>query len=107
MDSCFRRSDIGLAMTERLDKHILKNGMVLLGEPMEEARSVAFGFMLPGGAARLPDGCCGAGSVITDWIFRGAGDRNSRKLGDALDGLGLPGNAIADNNQMFHCILYS
>ena len=76
-------------MTERLDKHILRNGMVLLGEPMEEARSVAFGFMLPGGAARLPDGCCGAGSVITDWIFRGAGDRNSRKLGDALDGLGL------------------
>ncbi len=76
-------------MTEKLDKHILKNGMVLLGEPMEEARSVAFGFMLPAGAARLPDGCCGAGSVITDWIFRGAGDRNSRKLGDALDGLGL------------------
>ncbi|HIJ52976.1 MAG TPA: insulinase family protein [Planctomycetes bacterium] len=76
-------------MTERLDKHILKNGMVLLGEPMEAVRSVAFGFMLPGGAARLPDGCCGAGSIITDWIFRGAGDRNSRKLGDALDGLGL------------------
>ena len=76
-------------MTERLDKHILKNGMVLLGEPMEAVESVAFGFMLPGGAARLPDGCCGAGSVITDWIFRGAGDRNSRKLGDALDGLGL------------------
>ncbi len=76
-------------MTERLDTHILKNGMVLLGEPMEAVRSVAFGFMLPGGAARLPDGCCGAGSIITDWIFRGAGDRNSRKLGDALDGLGL------------------
>jgi len=76
-------------MTERLDKHILKNGMVLLGEPMEAVESVAFGFTLPGGAARLPDGCCGAGSVIIDWIFRGAGDRNSRKLGDALDGLGL------------------
>jgi len=76
-------------MTERLDTHILKNGMVLLGEPMEAVESVAFGFMLPGGAARLPDGCCGAGSIITDWIFRGAGDRNSRKLGDALDGLGL------------------
>ncbi len=76
-------------MTERLDKHILKNGMVLLGEPMEAVESVAFVCMLPGGAARLPDGCCGAGSVIDDWIFRGAGDRNSRQLGDALDGLGL------------------
>lgn len=76
-------------MTERLDKHILKNGMVLLGEPMEGVRSVAFDFMLPAGASRLPEGCCGAGTVIADWIFRGAGVRNSRELGDALDGLGL------------------
>ncbi|MDH4239127.1 MAG: insulinase family protein, partial [Phycisphaerae bacterium] len=76
-------------MTERIDTHILKNGMVVVGEPIEGVESVAFGFMLPGGAARLPEGCCGAGSVICDWIFRGAGDRNSRELGDALDGLGL------------------
>ena len=76
-------------MTERLDKRILKNGMVLVGEPMEAVESVAFGFMLPAGAALLPEGCCGAGSVIADWIFRGAGDKSSRQLGDALDGLGL------------------
>jgi len=79
----------GSFMSERFDKHILKNGMVLLGEPMESVGSVAFGFMLPAGAAQLPDGCCGAGNVITDWIFRGAGDRDSRALCDALDGLGL------------------
>ena len=76
-------------MSEKVDKHILKNGMVILGEPMEAVESVAFGFMLPAGAARLPQGCCGAGNVISDWIFRGAGDKNSRELGDALDGLGL------------------
>ena len=76
-------------MAEKFDKYVLKNGMVLLGEPMEAVESVAFGFMLPAGAARLPDGCCGAGSVIADWIFRGAGDKDSRQLGDALDGLGL------------------
>ncbi|MFA5239198.1 MAG: pitrilysin family protein [Phycisphaerae bacterium] len=76
-------------MMERLDKHILKNGMVVLGEPMEAVGSVAFDFMLPAGAARLPDGCCGAGSVIVDWIFRGAGDKNTRELSDALDSLGL------------------
>ncbi|MHC4084990.1 MAG: M16 family metallopeptidase [Planctomycetota bacterium] len=76
-------------MTDRIDIHILKNGMVLVGEPMEGVESVAFGFMLPAGASRLAEGCCGAGSVISDWIFRGAGDRNSRELGDALDGLGL------------------
>lgn len=76
-------------MTERIDKHTLKNGMVLLGEPMEAVGSVAFGFMLPVGASLLPAGCCGAGNVIADWIFRGAGDKNSRELGDALDSLGL------------------
>ena len=76
-------------MTEEFDRHILKNGMVLLGEPMEAVESVAFGFMLPAGAAHLPEGCCGAGNVIIDWIFRGAGDKDSRQLSDALDGLGL------------------
>ncbi len=76
-------------MAERFDKCILKNGMVLFGEPMEAVESVAFGFMLPAGEALLPEGCCGAGSVIADWVFRGAGDKNSRQLGDALDGLGL------------------
>ena len=76
-------------MTDRIDKHVLKNGMVILGEPMEAVESVAFGFMLPAGAAMMPDGCCGAGSVIAEWIFRGAGERNSRQLSDELDGLGL------------------
>ncbi len=76
-------------MTDELDKHVLKSGMVLLGERMEAVESVAFEFMLPAGAAVLPRDCCGAANVIADWIFRGAGDRNSRQLGDALDGLGL------------------
>lgn len=76
-------------MAERLDKHILNNGMVILGEPMDAVASVAFNFMLPAGAALLPEGCCGAASVISDWIFRGAADKTSRQLGDALDSLGL------------------
>ncbi len=76
-------------MAEKFDIHTLKNGMVLLGEPMEAVQSVAFDFMLPAGAACLPEGCCGAGNVVADWVFRGAGDRDSRQLSDALDGLGL------------------
>ncbi len=76
-------------MAARLDKHILDNGMVVLGEPMDAVESVAFGFMLPAGASVTPEGFCGAPSVISDWIFRGAGDKSSRELGDALDGLGL------------------
>jgi len=76
-------------MADVFDKHILKNGMVLLGERREGVGSVAFGFMLPAGAAQLPEGCCGAANVIGDWVFRGAGDKDSRQLSDALDGLGL------------------
>lgn len=78
-----------LDMAEELDKHVLRNGMVLLGERMEAVESVAFAFMLPAGASVLPEGCCGAANVIGDWIFRGAADKDSRQLGDALDSLGL------------------
>jgi predicted Zn-dependent peptidase len=76
-------------MKERLDQHRLNNGMVILGEPMDEVESVSFHFLLPAGNASFPDGCCGAGKVIADWILRGAGKRNNRQLTDALDNLGI------------------
>ncbi len=76
-------------MAERLDKRVLDNGMVVLGEPIANICSAAFLFMITSGAAILPARCGGAGEVIIDWLFRGAGDRNSRELIDALDGLGL------------------
>lgn len=76
-----------------LDKHTLKNGMVILGEQMEQVGSAAFAIQMPCGAGHIPDGFCGAGAVINDWIFRGAGSRDSRQLGDALDGLGLHRNS--------------
>jgi predicted Zn-dependent peptidase len=76
-------------MVKNANKHKLSNGMILLGERMEAVESAAFDFMLPAGAACLPEGCCGAANVIADWIFRGAGNRDNRQLGDALDGLGL------------------
>jgi predicted Zn-dependent peptidase len=74
---------------DRLDQHTLKNGMVILGEPMEAVQSVAFDFMMPAGSSRLPAGFCGASNVFCDWVFRGAGTRDNRQLSDSLDGLGL------------------
>ncbi|MFH1370946.1 MAG: pitrilysin family protein [Planctomycetota bacterium] len=76
-------------MGQSTDKHKLSNGTVLLGERMEAVESAAFDFMLPAGAAVMPEGCCGAANVIADWIFRGAGEKDNRQLGDSLDGLGL------------------
>lgn len=84
-------------MSEKLDKHILNNGMVVLGERMEGVGSAAFVFLLPCGSAILPDGCGGAGNVITDWVFRGAGTMTSRQVIDALDGLGVQRSSLVDS----------
>lgn len=84
------------------DSYRLKNGMGLLGERMDHVQSVSFQFMLPGGSALLPDGCCGAAAVISDWIYRGAGDRNSRQLVEAMDGLGIHRGEAA---QIYHLSL--
>lgn len=73
----------------KLDIHKFKNGMVLLGERIDHVQSVSFHFLIPAGAALLPDGCCGAGEVISDWIFRGAGSRDNRQLMETLDELGI------------------
>lgn len=66
--------------------------MTILGEPMADIESASFYFLLPAGSAYLPDGCCGAGEVIADWLLRGAGNRNSRQLIETLDGLGIHHN---------------
>ncbi len=87
-------------MTEGVCEHKLGNGMVLLGEQMDGVESVAFGFSLPCGASRLRQGLCGAANVIEDWIFRGAGARDSRELGDALDGLGLHRSASVGSSHL-------
>ena len=87
-------------MMSKLDFYKLKNGMVLLGEPLEHVQSVSFHFLIPAGAALLPDGCCGAGSVLSDWLFRGAGDRDSRRLTETLDGLGIHRNAHVSSENL-------
>ena len=56
--------------------------MVLLGERIENVHSVSFQFLLPAGASLLPQECCGAGAVISDWLFRGTGNYSSRELVD-------------------------
>ena len=80
-------------MNSQLDKYILKNGAVILGEQIANVASAAFDLMLPCGASLLPKRCGGAAEVIADWIFRGAGTRDSRQLSDALDSLGLHRNS--------------
>jgi len=65
------------------------NRLTLLVERMPHVRSAAFAFALPAGCAYDPPAQPGLASILTDLIVRGAGDRDSRALTDALDGLGI------------------
>jgi predicted Zn-dependent peptidase len=56
---------------------------------MEHVRSAAISLLVPAGCAYDPPGQLGIGSVLADMMTRGAGDRDSRELSLALDGLGV------------------
>ncbi|HJZ56867.1 MAG TPA: pitrilysin family protein [Gemmataceae bacterium] len=76
-------------MGQQVFQHTLPNGMVLLAERMEHVRSAAINFLVPCGAAFDPAGKFGLATVLADLITRGAGERDSRQLTLALDGLGV------------------
>ena len=69
--------------------HKLSNGMTLLVEEIKDVSSGAFVFLVPAGAARDPQNRGGTAGVLSEHLFRGAGDRNNRMLNDKLDSLGL------------------
>lgn len=76
-------------MGQQVFQHTLSNGLVLLAERMEHVRSAAINFLVPAGCANDPTGQFGVGSILADLITRGAGNRDSRALSLALDGLGV------------------
>ena len=63
--------------------------MTLVVEPMAEVSSAAFVFSVPAGAAWDPPDRTGTATVLTDVLFRGAGQMDNRTLNERLDGLGL------------------
>lgn len=76
-------------MPQDVYQHTLANGLTLLVERMEHVRSAAFNFLVPAGCVFDPPGQSGIGSVLSEMITRGAGERNSMELSLALDNLGL------------------
>ena len=86
---------IGAALNARttvpqeIHTHTLANGMTLLAERMPHVRSAAFNFLVPAGAANDPPDRAGLASIVCDVMTRGAGERDSRQLSDALDNLGV------------------
>lgn len=76
-------------MAQEVYHHTFPNGLTLLAERMEHVRSAAMNFLLPAGCAYDPTDNLGVASVLSDLITRGAGERDSRRLTEALDNLGL------------------
>ena len=76
--------------------HNLKNGLTLVGEAIPAVRSAAITLLVPAGAATDPAGQSGSASVLSDWLLRGAGTRDSRALTGYLDGLGVQRSSQAE-----------
>lgn len=74
---------------QQIHTHTYPNGLTLLIEPMADVQSAAFSLLVPAGSIYDPPAREGAGSVLSDWIMRGAGPRDSRELTNELDNLGL------------------
>jgi len=64
------------------------NGLVLVAQRMDHVDSVAMSLLLPAGASHDPEGQSGTAAVLAGWTLRGAGERDTRQLNDALDSLG-------------------
>ncbi len=69
-----------------------ENGLTLLVEQMPHVQSAAFSLLTPAGTIYEDQGLNGTAAVALDLMTRGAGERNSRELSEALDFLGVQGN---------------
>lgn len=69
--------------------HTLACGMPLLIEPMSGVRSVGITWLIPAGSAADPAEQEGACAVLSELLFRGAGELDSRAQADALDRVGV------------------
>ncbi len=78
----------------------LNNGLTLLGETMPNVSSAAITLVSPAGAAHDDEGIEGAAAVASEWLFRGAGDRDTRQLNDALDSLGAQHSASVQSEHL-------
>jgi predicted Zn-dependent peptidase len=70
-------------------QHTFSNGLTLLAERMEHVRSASLSILVPAGCAYDPPEQLGLTGVLSEVITRGAGERDSFELTQALDNLGV------------------
>ena len=74
----------------------LANGLQVVAEQMPHVRSVAMSLRVRAGAGSDPDTAGGSANVLSDWMLRGAGSRDSRELTSYLDDLGVQRGSTAE-----------
>lgn len=78
-----------MGSSEQIFSHQLRNGITLIGEPIEGASSAAFAALIPAGAAHDPDGFEGSAAMLVEMLNKGAGPWNSRQLSEQFDEIGV------------------
>lgn len=90
-------------MTQTILVHKLKNGMVLLAEPLEYLQSVAFTLSVPGGTVFEPLKKSGLADLACDLVMRGSESVHGREFVEALDRLGINrGQSVGSAHAQFH-----
>lgn len=72
-----------------IETHRLACGLTVVLEPIQSVTSVALRWLLPMGSATDPADRQGYSTLLSELIFRGAGELSSREHSDALDRLGI------------------
>lgn len=89
-------------MKQHLFSTTLDNGLTILGEAMPGVESVAIAFHAPAGGIHDPPGRCGLATLAGEMCLRGAGDRTSRGIVEALEGAGVQwGHAVSSTHTSF------
>ncbi len=87
---------------QELNVHRLANGMTVVVETMRNVQSAAFSLLVPAGSLYDPPGKNGAASILSVWLTKGAGSRNSQQLTTDLDNLGVQ---RSENVSISHLLL--
>jgi len=77
-----------MAVSEEFFVKVLANDLAVLGQRMDHVSSAAMMILVPAGASHDPADSPGTAAIASEWCLRGAGDRDTRQLNDALDSLG-------------------
>ncbi|MFK7959691.1 MAG: M16 family metallopeptidase [Phycisphaerales bacterium] len=78
----------------------LSCGAQLVHEHIPAAGSVAVRIMVPVGGASDPVGAVGRAAMLSEYVFRGAGELDSRGLSEALDRCGVDRSCTAGAHRM-------